>query len=376
MNRLAPLGLLGLAACSLPPPAHPLPNALSAVVELEEGGYASLMVELRGDEGAPAVRAAGGVLAVTEDAVLSLDEISAEGGARVLRLADLLTGRRVDLPLEGDFELLKLAPEGEAVVQVGGRILTLSLPAGQVVAGGSRSPQGLFAPGPRAGFHLRQQEGRLELLCPRGDDQRWWRLVDGVASLEGASWLRVAALPALSAALIESRLKEVDAVRVEAGAAEADGDLAEWRGVEAHRVEREGQVLSGRASWDGPRDASFGVSARRVGDALVVAVRVRDDARVAGDTLELLLAGREVRLPLVADAPVSAGPGWEAHLGEPSWQGLPLEIAVALPRGVDLDDDPLVVQLVDADPGEVSTRLGSAPDPMLAGLAALTDRHR
>ena len=161
-------------------------------------------------------------------------------------------------------------------------------------------------------------------------------------------------------------------MRIETAPAWADGDLSEWRGSAARRVERPSQVLSGLGGWGGPRDSSFSVSARRVGDALVLALRVLDDAWVkGGDRLEILLGDSVVRLPLDEDGGTVRGPGWEAQVAEAGWQGLQLELAIALAHGQDLSDEPLVVQLVDVDPGELDTRLGSAPDPLLAGLAAL-----
>ena len=372
------LGLAGLGACAMPAPDRPLPDALSAVVALEGGGYASVLVDLRGEDGAPAVRATGGVLSVGERGVLSLGVVPTEASGRALRLEDLIGGATAELPIRGDFTLLKLDPDGVggglAVVEVDGRVMTLSLADGRATPGGSREAQAAYASGPGAGFHLRRRGEHLELLRPRGDTSRWIPMLDGVSALESATWLRVATLPGAARALVDARLKEVRAVRVEAAEARADGDLSEWRGSVARRVERPSQVLSGLDGWDGPRDASFGVSARQVGDALVLALRVRDDAWVSGgDRLEILLGDRVIRLPLAEQGGALSGPGWQAYLAEAGWQGLALEVAVATPRGADVADTPLVVQLVDVDPGEVDTRLGSAPDPLLAGLAALSE---
>lgn len=299
---------LALAGCGGPHGQVWLPDGAVAVIALESGGSATVHVDLGRDRVGPRVRVAEG---------------------------------RLDL-----------APFGEVV---------------RPDASGSAHHLG-----PGEGFHLRQVEDRLELLRPRGDEARWMPVLRGVGALESVVWVNTDRLSEGERNLLDARLKEVVPLDVERAAAVVDGDLAEWTGSAARPVERPSQVLAGAQSWSGPRDAAFGMAARWVGDGLVLALRIRDDLHVQGaDRLEILAADRVIRLPLSDRAGQAEGPGWRAAFAEPDWLGQGLELWIAEPSPRALLERPPVIQLVDQDPDEAETRLGSAANADLGVLAAV-----
>lgn len=348
-----------------------LPDGAVAVVSLKGGGHASVYVDLRRDPTGPRVRAATGVLALGAARATVLTTSEREGVVEVA-LRELGTARGAAVALTGPAELVALEPDGDAVLQTAEGRLTLSLDEGGARPGGELLPESRWHHGPGEGFHLRRAGDRLELLRPRGDDARWMPLLQGVDRLLGAWWVNSSRLPEPVREVMDARMKELVGLEVEPGQATPDGDLSEWRGALARPVERESQVLSGLDAWEGPRDAAFGMTARHDGDRLYIALRVRDDARVAGqDRLEILTADRVFRLVLPDHAGSLAGTGWEAAFSEPDLYGQGVELVIHGYSAAELREGRPVVQLVDVDPDEEVVRLGSAPSPALGSLAAL-----
>ena len=151
-----------------------------------------------------------------------------------------------------------------------------------------------------------------------------------------------------------------------------DGRLGEWRASRAVPVDTAESVLEGAEDWSGPRDASFGVAARRAGDRVFVAVRLRDDHLVPGED-ELTLTFADRSWTFAVPEPGDRGPrerdGARFAFSEPIDHGIVLEVelpfAGAPPGQLVL---PLVVGFRDRDPGEGGTRLASAPDPWLVEI--------
>ncbi len=159
-----------------------------------------------------------------------------------------------------------------------------------------------------------------------------------------------------------------------AGRTVADGRIDEWPPTafaptaHACRVEE-----TGTRAWGGPDDLSASVAARRDGDALAIAVRVRDDAARPEDAVRVWLgAKRPARLEATSEGLGNAPAGAEAAW-TPLADGYVLEMRVPLA----LAGEPAVVSVrvddVDAA-GEDPLRLwaggapvdGRKPLPLLA----------
>lgn len=348
-----------LGGCAPLRAIDPLPDSVAAVVALSEGGYASVLVEMRREVRGPGVRLSPGVLALGPGWAHAVSLSSPSARPPQVHVLDLVGGGQAGAELSAPLRIVSVGPDGE--VQIASTAGTLTLDPRRR-SGGGGAPRGVEADraGPGQGFHLRVREGQLELMRPRGAP--WTPVLEGVSALLGAWWLTSADLPDAERAVVQAHFKQVGPFPLEPGEAAVDGDLSEWADASALPVDDPSQVLDGMAWWEGPRDAAFGVAARWNDQGVVLAVRVVDDAPgQVGDALEILLEDRTIALPLVPGP--AAGAGWRAVVAAPG------QVEIALADAAALRSRPPVVHLRDADPGQGELRLGTAPDARLGGLA-------
>lgn len=372
----AALGLLlggALVGCREAPPVTGLPDTLSAVLSTTDGRLMSLLVELPRPGVEPIVRLSPGAVAVDRGLVMVWLESVQAGGATQGLVMDLGSGQEHTYPMSGPTQLLSLSREGVIVQDRAGRWQLAAGPEAVAVEHeGPALPGGTtMHAGPAGGFAARVEDGRLELRLP-GDSPSWDAIAHDVDAILGCWWFVSGSLPRWQRRVVDDRFKQVGLVRADVGLAVVDGSLAEWRGQQALRVDGPSQILLGQAGWRGVRDGGMGVAARRQDDgSLVLAVRVRDDAWMPGrDLLIVRQHDQEILLSLTVDG-LQEGPGWTAVVAPISRS----ERAVEL-RLEDGPDKPgpvagLMVELVDADPGEPTTLLATAPWPAAVALGAL-----
>ncbi|MCK6507827.1 hypothetical protein L6R53_31420 [Myxococcota bacterium] len=367
-------GLLGLlTACQSPAPAGGLPDTLAAVLATPDGSLVSVLVELPRPGVDPIVRLAPGAVGVDQGWALAWMKSPLASGGAESSLLDLSSETRRMHVFPDGVTLVSLGKEG-AIVDAGGtrwRVQPdgagIRLEPGSLVAPGGS----LTHPGPAGGFGARVEGGRLELKVPR-EDAAWTTVLHDVDRLIGAWWFVEEALAPWQRRVVDDRFKQVGIVRAQPGSATVDGDLAEWRGQLALRVDEPSQLLVGHAGWHGPRDGGMGVAGRRVEDgALVLAVRVRDDAWMAGhDTMVVHTADREIHVPLAATGSYR-GPGWLASVARAGWWDRGVELRLEGLPSPGPAVPALMVELFDADPGEPATLLATAPWPAAVTLGEL-----
>ena len=353
-------------ACEPHRPIGPLPTLLTAVLALEGGGYASLALRLP-RPGEPALpRLSPGLLALGPGWArrVVVEPVIGEDGATKMsyHLVDPELGDELQVLLEGEPAVAGISPWG-LLLRAEGRSWWFPVRDGPESAPGDYAGSRVRR-GPGRGFALRQHDDRIELLLPRSDPGRWTPLVGHVSELIGSWWLREEDLPLWERALLDQHLHEVATVPLVQGEAKIDGDLSDWRELRALAVDSEAQVMSGSANWSGPRDGAFGVVGRIQQGVLMLAARIRDDHLIAdADMLQIQLGSRRVDLPMRVEAGEVSGPGWRAVFAAPRDFGIALEIEI---EGIDVKGPGPVVSYVDLDPGEGSTRLGTAPASSLA----------
>jgi hypothetical protein len=162
------------------------------------------------------------------------------------------------------------------------------------------------------------------------------------------------------------------------GTATVDGELDEWKGQAALVVDGARFLDTPTPSWTGARDAGFGVAARRDGDQIRVAVRLRDDDVLPGrDALFLELPGQTLELPVGAKGPcdVTLPEGWSCAWADTRREGTAVELGWSRPAGavgVDRPTMKLVVRYRDVDEDGSTAELSTAPD--LASLRVVPRR--
>lgn len=369
LTRLLLLALLG-TGCRRPLPEKGLPDALAAVVWLEDGELLSMLVELPRPGVEPTVRLAEGAVAVDKGwARAWLTRDLGQGRTRCT-LMDLAGDATWSTEASGPLELWSLDRE-RAVVRAGDTVLEQpALPgAGARPLAELPGPGGaLTHPGPVGGFALRVEQGRLEVRLPRTEGTAaWTALMHGVDHLVGSWWLVSTALPPWQRKVVDDRFKQVGVLHAADEPAVADGRLGEWRGSQALRVDHPSQILQGQASWSGERDGAFGVAARASGDQAVLAIRVRDNMVNAPYDQLVLRSGRsELFVPLDGHAGETRAGDWAAHRSRR--RGWDQAVEVQLPASA---LGGMVVHLVDSDPGQQPTLMATAPYPALLARGAM-----
>lgn len=374
MRALLLIGLLALGGCQAPHASGALPDAMFAVVRLASGGYASTMMRLSRPGVEATIEVYPGMLAVGDGFAIGVSlgaDVQDDGRVRTRVDVDLLGQRRqLSALVDGPVDVGRIESDSVYLItEVGplrmdlldGLLHRLDHLPGQAA---------VVADGPGAGFAVRRQRDLLEVRLPGAIDGAWQPLMQGVDELIGAWWVSTDAAPQWEQDAVDDRFAQVGVLSAALGVAVADGDLREWRGTRALRVDLDRQIIDGQEYWDGPNDASFGVAARIHGGHIVLAVRVRDDEISPDhDRVEVTLADRLVVLPIPGASRRLEGLDWSAAFTDRSNSEVGVELDLAVgelwPDRLAL---PLTVHYVDGDPGQGSTRLGTAASPSLVGV--------
>jgi hypothetical protein len=305
---------LSLGACNLPEPrTASLPDWIGVVVQLRDGGQASLLVQLMGPRRPPVLRVAEGVyyfdgeslLEVAGGALASADLDRSLG--ELLEIRDLLnheikhvirfdpamkSGGRL-LSVDSDAVALDARPDGGE----GNWRYDFALGRGSVVAPSAVAPR-FEHYGPSRGFEVTvDKRGVVWLRLPSTEDAQALPLMHDASHVLGVSWVTNAEVDERERKKIDEIFKKVGTLLAEARGCEIDGDLSEWADQVAMGVNDRAQVVGGDESWTGERDASFVVATRLNDTRLCWAVRVRDDVvRAGADRLEVVLSNRTYSL--------------------------------------------------------------------------------
>ncbi len=392
VRGLIGLGFLGLfGACELPEPRYAsLPDWIGVVVEFEDGGRASLLVELVGPRRPPILRVAEGVFYFDGQRLIEV-----RGGA--------LASAKVDPPIGGLLEIRDLLAEDELDLirfdhdsDQRGRLLTIGVGALELDLrpDGSKgrwrydleSKQGTAVEstpdstrfrhfGPSRGFEIEiDDSGQVMLRLPSSSEGQGVPLMSNASRILGVSWVADSAVDEAERQTLDEVYKEVGTLLAEARGCDADGDLAEWADQVAMTVDGRAQVGTGAPFWLGDRDASFAIATRLNDTRLCWAVRLRDDSVIAhGDQLEIVLADQRY----VLEVPTGAESGVQGALSYAFTDSVAFGVAVegVLPvEAFDADQDfiPFRVIYTDVDQGDSQpTTLATAPPlpwPALAGI--------
>ncbi len=352
-GRAAVLLLAALAACGplVPSRGAVLPSELSVLAEQRDGTPLSLLLGLRRNSRDQLdVRVAEGAQVYDGRRVWSV-----EVGDAGFSVADRVSGERVRFDAGA-------APRLLAVYQ---RSVWFDTAVGVRVCGmkagrcgpGTLPGLPLTYPGPGKGFHLALENGTLRLFLPQEVSTLGVPLATGIARLLGVYWVRGGTGEADT--VVHRTFRGRARVHALARSVAPDGDLADWPGAAPLVVDAPWQLQSGADGWDGPRDGSFSVAATWTADRLCVAGRVRDDAPGPDDTLTVRVDDVAVALPLLGEA--SAPAPWTAVL-RPTWRGGSYEACLPTSAARASDELPFAVVFTDADPGEATTVLASAPE--------------
>ena len=392
VRAFAVAGLAGLVSgCELPEPRHAsLPDWIGVVVEFDDGGRASLLVELAGPRRPPILRVAEGVfffdgerlLEVRGGALASAELDPPIGG--LLEIRDLLGTQEPDLIRfdhdsdrrgrllgidVGELEL-DLRPDGSQ----GRWRYDLESKKGLAVEAAPKATRFRHF-GPSRGFEVKIDEaGTVLLRLPTSGEGQGVPLMSEASRILGVSWVADSAVDPEERETLDEVYKEVGTLFAEARSCAADGDLSEWADQVAMGVDDRAQVGSGEQFWLGDRDASFAVATRLNETRLCWAVRLRDDAVLANeDQIEIVMANQRHVLPI----PEGAQGGTSGTLTYAFTDSVAFGVAVegVFPlESVHTAGDfiPFRVIYTDADPEEATaTTLATAPPlpwPALAGI--------
>lgn len=224
-------------------------------------------------------------------------------------------------------------------------------------------------PGPGAGFHVALQQGTLRLFLPQEQPGvsggAGIPLATGISRLLGVYWVRGGTGDATVVANRTFRGR----ARVHAlpRTVTVDGDLGDWATAAPMVVENPWHLQSGADGWSGPRDGSFSVAAVWSEGTVCLAGRVRDDHVTIDDHLTLRVNTSTLYASLEEGGTTS---GFGEQRMVPTWLGAVFEACFPM-DAVASDPLPFAVQFDDADPGEATTVLvsapSSAPGPGIAG---------
>ncbi len=390
-------GLLGLAAASAlvavpsaceAPQRMGLPVMVNVVVRLEDGEYASLMVDLDAPHIRPGLRVARGLVSYNGQQLLELapSVLSAPGpGARhQLEVGDLLRSTSFTVQVaegavgSGPLEVVHMR-ERQALLRLEDdqgeeRFWEVGLYSGELEElGDARASQRFERYGPERGFAVYMADDEVMLALPHGQQGEAMALLDHVAGVVSVSWIAEEYFPSSGLEVLERRFKMAGSVIAMAQPCTPDGDLREWSKDQALSVGTASHVESGLGSWENARDASFALAARLAPHELCVAVRVRDaEILPQQDHIVILTELQRFVLPVPAAPSTVQQPGLTAAFTDQASFGIGLELCLAPSTWTVKDGNiPFRVQYHDADPQQETTVIASAPDipwPSLAGV--------
>ena len=361
-----------LAGCRDGDPT-PIPDMVMMVLQLNRGGYVSLLVELPRPGSSPTVRMTPGVLSAGPGWAHRMAFSSVEDNW-TLDIEDISHEQLHSVSLSGEFEIEAIHRD-HAVLSVEDQYVQVSVQDGAMnplegsfVAGGMQEWRGPFD-----GFSIGVVNDRLELLLPRSAGKPI-HLLQGVDSILGSWWLRRDHLPEWEQTTFDKNFKQVGVLAAGAGTVDVDGDMTEWRSARALPVDSPSQVSDGVEHWEGARDSSFGVAARVDLENVFLGVRIRDDSLLdSRDQLEILFEDRRIRIPVDVYSGEINGEGWHAVFTPPRHLGVGIEIGIDATVLEQQQALPLIVQYIDYDSDNGPTILGTSawPDLVSLGVAEL-----
>jgi hypothetical protein len=341
-----------------------MPHAVAVTIRFNNGDYGALIAEFSTPGAPPELRYADGLWAFDGERLLELTPLPRLDGDEPLydlTVTEHLTGGRHVLVIGKRYEDFRVRSVAHTAVSLGND----SDPNWVRISDGAPIEVDyeldMHRTGPGSGFTLVLESGDMFLGLPHRDNPL--PLFRDVAGVVSTNWLSDVQSPNWTATA--EHYKVVQLIPARGEPARVDGDLEEWRSDEALAVDTRGSVLAGEADWSGPRDGSFGVAARLHHGRLTVVVRVRDDEILVGvDRLEFEVGSDVHVLPIRHAGPVDQG----------NWSGLEAVFtnAVDFGTGVEASFDvggkaprrdalPLVVRYLDADTGQQTTVLATAP---------------
>ncbi len=388
LRVLGAAGLFALTASCEAPQRMALPVMVNVVVRLEDGAYASMLVDLETPGTRPSLRVAPGLLSYDGQRLFRLEprtRATSEGLLiHELEVRDLLRGAAFSVQLQppanpGErLEVVHLR-QREALIRVrdaGGTVAwwEVGLYSGEL----ERIPQASAVErferfGPARGFAVYRREDRVVLALPHGEQGEGLPLLDHVDGVVAVGWIAEEHFSRSGADVLDRRFKMSGSVTAMAQPATPDGDLREWSHDRALSVGTASHVESGLGSWSGARDASFALAARLTPQRLCVAVRIRDDAILPEqDRLVIVTALRRFEIPVPPRPGKVQRDGLEGAFTDQASFGVGLELCLAPETWtVEEGNIPFRVLFEDHDPDQEPTLMASAPDipwPTLAGV--------
>lgn len=334
---------------------HLLPTQLSLLVEERGGDLLSVVMDLRRNtRNQLDVRVSEGARLFDGRRLWSLASRSDADGYRVHLTDELARGGERDLPFVSTTPPYFLAVDRQHVwmrTSTGTLMCALAEPPCVPTADTPGSP--LDHMGPGRGFHVElTPNGDLRLSLPLDPDGSAQTILNDVKRVIGAHWVHEGFLE--RDAVLDRTFRGRASLVAVPRSITVDGQLTEWGGAEPLVVESPWQLDGGAPAWDGPRDASFSVTAARSPTGVCFGGRVRDDDLGPGDAMTLTVGSASVTLPLVAAGDVPGGVVRE------DWYGRRFEacVDVALTAAGHL---PFFAALNDVDGDAVATVLSSAP---------------
>ncbi|MDP2317684.1 MAG: hypothetical protein Q8P41_32660 [Pseudomonadota bacterium] len=341
-----------------------MPSELSILAERSDGTPLSLLLGLRRNSRDQLdVRIADGAQVYDGRRVWSI-----EAGTDGIGVVDRVSGDRVRFSADPSATLLALHQRTVWLRVPGERGATVqacSMKDGR--CGAREAPElPLDHPGPGTGFRLALEHGTVRLYLPQEHAPEGVTLASGITRLLGVYWVRGGTGEA--DAVVNRTFRGRAQVHALARAVTPDGDLTDWPGAAPLVVEAPWQLQSGADGWQGARDGSFSVAATWTAERLCVAGRIRDDARTADDRLTIRIDGVSRTLPVTGATAGASAAETALHQG---WLGAAYEVCVPSAAVRASDQLPFAVVYTDADPGEPTTVLASAPEADGAPLGEL-----
>jgi len=365
-----------------------LPVMVNVVVRLDDGEYASLLVDLEAPRERPGLRVTRGLVCYDGQHLLELTpgvRPGPDGGiATELEVSDLLRNASFIVPVgevTGADDQLRVVHLGQrdALLELGHpdgppEYWEVGLFSGELEqVEQAHATQRFERYGPNRGFAVYMAEDEVMLALPHGGQGEALSLLDHVDGVVSVSWIAEEYFPSSGLHVLDRRFKTAGSVIAMAQPATPDGDLREWSHDQALSVGTASHVEQGLVSWSNARDASFALAARLAPHELCAAVRVRDDVIIPGEDVLIVETGlQRYRLPLPAAPGPVEQPGLVAAFTDQASFGVGLELCLE-PTAWTVDDGniPFRVLFEDRDPDQETTVIASAPDipwPALAGV--------
>lgn len=323
-----------------------LPVQLSLIVERTDGSRASILLALkRNGRDQLDVRLFEGSRLYDGRHVFEFSESS-----EALEVHDVVDDTRATLTVGGPLRLVGIE-RGHAWLEGPNGIARCHLATAACQPSEGMPELPLTQAGPFNGFKVALSGGVVRVLLPRMQKPK--PVFEGARRIVGVHWVRRE--DSRAKALIDRTFRGQATLLAGARPCELDGAFADWADMPPAVVENRWQLQSGADGWDGPRDGSFSVVATWTAERVCFAGRVRDDAVTAADQLTLQVFPSTLVIPLAGNVPEVARRNDAPH-------GVTYEACVPTSALPATDDLAFRATLVDADPGEPTTQLATAPE--------------